>query len=133
MSIENASMQSSLRPSLLEVESELKTVKKCSWILSIGLTVFLIVVWPTILVNFGDYSEAMFKFWLIVGQAFILLAFIYSLLSPFIENIYIERFRKLLKNTKDKKLKFKSRIEPKLKKVVKIELTNEVATNETQE
>ena len=76
------------RPSLLEVESELKLVKKISWILSISLTFFFIILWPLIMVMFGDYDVSTFKFWIIIGQIFVFLSFAYSVFGPLLENIY---------------------------------------------
>ncbi len=76
------------RPSLLEVESELRTVKRVSWVLSISLTVFLIILVPLIMVNFGDFSLRAFKFWIIIGQIFLFASFIYSFMAPLAEYLY---------------------------------------------
>jgi hypothetical protein len=88
------------RPSLLEVESELRTVKRVSWGLSISLTLFLIILFPLIMVNFGDFDVRAFKFWIIIGQIFLFASFLYSFMAPFIEYLY-----EYLKNYKKKALK----------------------------
>lgn len=88
------------RPSLLEVESELKTVKKVSWFLSIILSFFFLAVWPLISLNFGDFSEIAFKFWMIIGQIFIFLSLIYSLFGPlaetYIADYILNRAKKII-------------------------------------
>lgn len=88
------------RPSLLEVESELRTVKRVSWGLSISLTLFLIILFPLIMVNFGDFDVRAFKFWIIIGHIFLFASFLYSFMAPFIEYLY-----EYLKNYKKKALK----------------------------
>lgn len=76
------------RPSLLEVQSELRIVKRVSWILSIGLTLFLIILWPVIMTVAGDYSLPVFKFWIIIGHIFVYISFIYCLIGPIVETYY---------------------------------------------
>jgi hypothetical protein len=84
------------------VESQLKTVKRVSWILSISLTLFLIVIWPAIMVNFGDYSAEAFKFWIIIAQIFVFIAFVYSLLSPFVETLILRVVGGVIKERREK-------------------------------
>lgn len=95
------------RPSLLEVESELRTVKKTSWILSIILTFFFLAAWPLISLNFGDYSLEAFRFWIIIGQIFVFMALIYCLIAPFTENcilqFLIKRAKKIIPKKQNKK------------------------------
>lgn len=96
MSIKNPT-DLTCRPSLLEIESQLRTVRKCSWILSITLTVFVIIVWPIIMIILGNFDYSAFKFWLIVGQVFIFISFVFCLIGPFIELVCIKQVKKWIK------------------------------------
>lgn len=77
-----------MRPSLLEVESELRMVKRVSWVLSISLTIFLIFFWPILNVFFGVFSLSAFKFWIVIGHIFVFISFFYCLLGPVVEHYY---------------------------------------------
>lgn len=77
------------RPSLLEVQSELRIVKRVSWIIALSLTLFLIFLWPIIMTVFGDYSLPVFKFWIIIGHIFVYFSFIYCLIGPLVEIYYL--------------------------------------------
>lgn len=85
------------RPSLLEVESELRNVKKVSWALSIILSIIFLAIIPLISLNFGDFSLDTFKFWIIIAQIFVFGSLLYSIFAPFSEN-YILKF--LINRTK---------------------------------
>lgn len=74
-----------LRPSLMEVEIELGKVKRVSWILAFAITFILVVLWPAISVNFEDFSLTAFKIWIIVGQIFVILSFLFLLTGPLVE------------------------------------------------
>lgn len=63
-------------------------VKKISWILSIGISLFLVVLWPMIMMNFGDFTIGAFKFWIVIGQIFIFLSLIYSLFGPTLDHYF---------------------------------------------
>ena len=45
------------------------------------------------MLNFGDYSSGIFKFWIIIAQIFVYASFLYTLLSPFLEMVYNRYFR----------------------------------------
>jgi hypothetical protein len=88
-----------IRPSLMEVENQLKKVKDASWIIAFAMTFFFLIVIPLISINFSDYTLAEFKLWLIFGQIFIVLAFIYFLIGPLVEYYFI-KIVKAFKRTK---------------------------------
>ena len=52
------------------------------------------------MINFGDYSLDVFKFWILIGQIFVFISFIYSFLSPPLENFYIDHFKRIIGSRK---------------------------------
>jgi hypothetical protein len=90
------------------------------------LTIFLIIVFPALSVNFGDYSSDAFKFWIITvliynfiynkfifigpiitkfllkAQIFVVISFAYSLLSPFVENLILRVVGRVIKERRER-------------------------------
>jgi hypothetical protein len=54
------------------------------------------------MVNFGDYSSDVFKFWIIIAQIFVFISFAYSLLSPFVESLILRMVSRVLKERAEK-------------------------------
>ena len=114
-------MKTTKRPTLLEVEAELRTVKKVSWVLSLFLTLFFLLIFPVICVSFNNYNLTVFTFWIIIGQIFIFIAFIFLLIGPLFESYFIEQFNLLLAKLKSMQKQKPKKVDPKKQVVVKLE------------
>lgn len=78
--------ETKLRPSLLEVESELNNVKRFSWVFSIGLSALLLFFWPALNTLFDVFSFTSYKIWLLIGQVAMVISFFYFLIGPLIDS-----------------------------------------------
>lgn len=79
-----------LRPSLMQIETELVHVKKGVWIVSLLVTFFYIIIWPVVSVSFGDFSLVVFRFWIIIGHVFIAILLAYFLIAPLVESYFLK-------------------------------------------
>lgn len=79
-----------LRPSLMQVENELRRYKRVSWFVSIGMSLLFIVIWPVVSLAFDDFSLAAFNFWIITGHVLIFASAAFFLFGPLIERHFIK-------------------------------------------
>ena len=63
----------------------------------------------------------MFTFWIIIGQIFIFIAFIFLLIGPLFESYFIEQFNLLLAKLKSMQKQKPKKVDPKKQVVVKLE------------
>ena len=79
-----------LRPSLMQVENELRRYKRVSWFVSIGMSLLFIIIWPVVSLAFDDFSLAAFNFWIISGHVLIFISAAFFLFGPLIERHFIK-------------------------------------------
>lgn len=79
-----------LRPSLMQVENELRRYKRVSWFVSIGMSLLFIIIWPVVSLAFDDFSLAAFNFWIISGHVLIFTSAAFFLFGPLIERHFIK-------------------------------------------
>lgn len=89
-----------LRPSLMQIQTELRRFKRAVWFLAILLSVLFGVLWPMLSVLFDDFSYYAFQFWIIIGQLFICASLVFFLLAPIVER-FCNKIFKAAKNIND--------------------------------
>lgn len=88
-----------LRPSLMQIQSELRRTKHVTWVLAFFMAFFFIIIWPIMGVSFDDFSYASFRFWIIIGQTFIFASCVFFLVGPFVE-YYMMKILEIIKRSK---------------------------------